>query len=93
VIVPHHAREPEQQFLLVSLPKLVIEFREKAKVRFRELNVANGQPLPAEIRQEALEALVGQHAANLLLEHSRLAQAALLGNRQQFLVGNRSLTG
>jgi hypothetical protein len=60
-------------------------------VRRQRPDVAGLEPLREEVVDEGRAcALVGEHPADLPLEHGRVLQLPLFGRRQQLVVGNRA---
>ena len=89
-VLVHDGREEELGLLAEGLAQVVVEVRELVGVRRDGAEVAQMQPLAGEVLDERGAACVRQHPPHLGAQHRRLAQAALGGQRQQFLVGNRA---
>ena len=67
---------------------LLSKFGKSPRRRDVALQVAQHQPLAGEVVHERPRLRVRQHPPHLLLEHRRLAQLALRGERQQLVVRN-----
>ena len=64
-----------------------IEGRISVRVGLQRIHIANLEPLEREVGRQRLGALVGQHAADLLLQHLGIAQLALFGHGEQVSSG------
>src|SRR5580692_3828600 len=67
-----------------------VEVRESPSIRCSRVNIAHLKPLLDEVVQETRQPPVREHAVNLLLNDDWIAELPLLGEPQQFLIGDAS---
>ena len=82
------AGEEELGFLGEGLPQVVIEVGELLRVGLHVFQVAQVQPLTREVRAERRGLRIGEHPADLLLEHRLGMQLVLRRQIQQLRVGD-----
>ena len=87
-IAAQHAVDEERELLLHEVARIeqAAGLRELASVGDDLVELRNVEPLEREIFDERLGALIGQHAADLLRQHSGLAQAVVFGELEQLRV-------
>ena len=79
-------RDEQFHFLAESRLQAIVEVREENGVRIDLVEIAHAQPLKREVRNQRLGSRIGEHAAYLLFQHDRVAQASLHGEIQQRFV-------
>ncbi len=87
-ILANHALDEHLGLDAKRLPQGIVEVGKRLLHRDRRRQVAQEEPLPGEVAHERGEPIVGHHAADLAIEHGRVAQPPLFRQPQQFLVGN-----
>ncbi len=88
-ILAQDAVEQEGRFVLKSFAQRAVE-AEDVRVRSDRRDVADVQPLSSEVVHERLRPRIVQHALHLLLEGRGIAQAAVLREIEQPIVGDRA---
>ena len=76
-ILADDAVEEQLGFTLVGFGELVVERRKQQRVGVNLLDVLQPQPLRREPRRHRLGARIGEHPADLLLEHRRRVERAV----------------
>ena len=71
------ALDEELCFSLERFAKIFVEFGKQVRIRRHAAHIAQHQPLSEEIRDQRLRAAVGQHPADLVLQHSGFLQFPL----------------
>ena len=79
LVFAQHALDQELGLLPQRVAQIVVEIRERRRIRLDTRDVAQEQPLPGEIRHERLRARIGEHALHLRFEHGFVLQLPALG--------------
>ncbi len=84
-IFVHDAVDEQLGLLAHGLAQVVVEIRELRGHRGLRRQSAQAQPLSGEVDHQLIGARVGQHALDLLLQHRRIVQLVLRGQRRAIL--------
>ena len=87
-ILGHDAADEQLELALERLSQVVVEVGKVVLVRRGVAKISDLQPLPGEVVHQRARAWIGEHPANLRVEHGRLAELTATGDVEQFVIGN-----
>src|SRR5262245_36234156 len=76
-VFPHDAGEEELRLFPQRLPQVVVEIRKLRERTALILQVPQIQPLARKVFYDCIRTLVGEHPADLLFQHGRVAEFVL----------------
>ena len=86
-IFAHDAVDEELGLQAKRLTEVVVEVRIQAHVRVDRRQVAQPEPLPGEVAREIVRARIGEHSADVPLEHVWPAELSANGRIEQRVIG------
>src|SRR5262245_23930152 len=87
-VLAQNAVDEELGLLAKRLTEVVVEVGIQANVRVDRCEVAQPEPLPGEVARDVVRARIGEHSADMALEHIWSMELAANGRIEQRVIRN-----